>query len=220
MSELAVLAIGGSAGALDVLLIALRALPAGLAIPIVVVLHLSPAQPSILPALLARSARRPAEEVLDKAPLVRGAIHVAPPNYHVLVERGGTLALSVDAPVRHCRPAIDVLLESCADAFGPAAAALVLSGANDDGAAGLRRIHERGGIAIVESPATAVCPAMPAAALTAVPGAHEVRTAALGAFLARLPELAAARARRAAAAGDGRSSAGPEGGGAAGGRPS
>lgn len=193
--ELEVLAIGGSAGALDVLLDALRALPAELEVPVVVVLHLAPALPSLLPALLARAASRPVAEILDKAPLLRGAIHVAPPNYHALVERGGTLALSVDPPVRHCRPAIDVLFESCADAFGPAAAAVILSGANDDGAAGLLRIHRGGGIAIVESPATARYPAMPAAALAAVPGAREVPTAELGAFLGRLPALAAARPR-------------------------
>ena len=190
MSEPAILAIGGSAGALDVLLGALVALPAAFTIPIVIVLHLSPAQPSLLPVLLARAAGRPVHEALDKARLERGEIHVAPPNYHLLIERGGTLALSVDPPVRHCRPSIDVLLESAADAFGPAAAGLILSGANDDGAAGIRRIRERGGIAIVEAPATAAYPTMPEAALaSAGPGALVVPTGELGALLARLPGL-------------------------------
>lgn len=192
MIELEVLAIGGSAGSLDVLMTALAGLPAAFTIPIAVVLHLSPAQPSLLPALLARATGRPAVEIEDKTLLERGAIHVAPPNYHALIERGGALALSVDPPVHHSRPSIDVLLESAADAFGPAAAGLVLSGANEDGAAGLRRIRERGGIAIVEAPATAICSTMPAAALaSAGPGTHVVSGPELGAFLARLPELAA-----------------------------
>ena len=180
------LVIGGSAGSLDVLLGALAALPVAFSIPIVVVLHLSPTQPSLLPVLLTRAAGRPAHEAIDKLRIERGAVYVAPPNYHVLVERGGTLALSIDEPVHHCRPSIDVLFESAADAYGAATAGLVLSGANEDGAAGLRRIRARGGLAIVEAPATALYPTMPAAALASAPGAHAVPAAELGAFLARL----------------------------------
>jgi two-component system chemotaxis response regulator CheB len=188
MDEIEVIVIGGSAGALDALLVVLAALPAAFAIPIVVVIHLSPAQPSLVPALLARASGRPVHEIEDKLPLERGAVYVAPPNYHALLESGGTLALSVDDPVHHSRPSIDVLFESAAEAYGPALAGVVLSGSNEDGADGLRRIRERGGIAIVEAPATAVCPAMPAAALDrAGPGVRAVPAGELAGCLERLP---------------------------------
>lgn len=187
MDDVEVIAVGGSAGALDVLLAMLAALPAAFAIPIVIVLHLPPAQPSLVPGLLARAARRPVHEIVDKQPLERGAVYVAPPNYHALLERGGTLALSVDEPVRCSRPSIDVLFESAAEAYGPALAGVVLSGGNDDGAEGLWQISQRGGIAIVEAPATAAYPAMPAAALARVgPAARAVPAAELAGVLARL----------------------------------
>ncbi|MEO7734280.1 MAG: chemotaxis protein CheB [Kofleriaceae bacterium] len=159
-----VIVIGGSAGALEALLAILPALPSSLAIPVVVVLHLAPNHPSLLPSLLGRVCGRPVREVEDKQVLEAGAIHVAPPNYHVLLERAHTLALSVDAPVQFSRPSIDVLFESAADAFGRAAAGIVLSGANEDGARGLRCIVDAGGRAAIQSPATAAHAEMPAAA--------------------------------------------------------
>jgi two-component system chemotaxis response regulator CheB len=187
MHGIEVIAVGGSAGALDVLLAMLAGLPAAFAIPIVIVIHLPPAQPSLVPVLLARASGRPVHEIEDKLPVERGAVYIAPPNYHALLERGGTLALSADDPVLCSRPSIDVLFESAAEAYGPALAGVVLSGASDDGAAGLRRIHQRGGIAIVEAPATAAYSAMPAAALARVgPDAHAVPGAELAGFLARL----------------------------------
>ena len=167
MHEINVIVIGGSAGALEALLALLPALPSTLSIPIVVVMHLAPSHPSLLPALLARACDRPVHEVEDKQPLVRSEIYVAPPNYHVLIERAGRLALSVDAPVHFSRPSIDVLFESAADALGPAVAGIVLSGANEDGARGLRRIVDAGGLAAVQDPATATHREMPAAALRA-----------------------------------------------------
>jgi two-component system, chemotaxis family, protein-glutamate methylesterase/glutaminase len=165
--DIEVIVIGGSAGALEALLVLLPALPSSLAIPIVVALHVAPNHPSLLPALLGRACARPVHEVEDKLPLSPGAIYVAPPNYHVLLERDRTLALSVDAPVQFSRPSIDVLFESAADAFGRAVAGVVLSGANDDGARGLRGIVDAGGLAAVQDPATAGHAEMPAAAARA-----------------------------------------------------
>jgi len=162
--DIDVIVIGGSAGALEPLLALLPALPGGLAIPIVVVLHVAPNHPSLLPVLLARACARPVWEIEDKQVLQPGAIHVAPSNYHVLLERDRTLALSVDAPVQFSRPSIDVLFESAADAFGRAVAGIVLSGANEDGARGLRRIVDAGGLGGIQDPATAAHAEMPAAA--------------------------------------------------------
>jgi len=107
----------------------------------------------------------------DKQPIERGHVYLAPPDYHLLVEREH-LALSVEGPVAFSRPSIDVLLESAAEAYGERCVGVVLTGANDDGARGLARIRELGGAAIVENPDTAERAEMPGAALAAVPDAH------------------------------------------------
>jgi two-component system, chemotaxis family, protein-glutamate methylesterase/glutaminase len=103
----------------------------------------------------------------DKDVLEPGNVYLAPPDYHLLVERGGTLALSTDERVNFARPSIDVLFESAADAYGERCIGIVLTGANQDGAAGLRRIKDLGGVAIVQDPGDAERPEMPAAAIAA-----------------------------------------------------
>jgi two-component system, chemotaxis family, protein-glutamate methylesterase/glutaminase len=171
-----VILIGGSAGALDALLAILPALPAQFAIPVVVVLHLAPNPASLVPELLERATALRVVEIEDKQPLMSGTIHVAPPNYHVLLERDGTVALSIDELVHFSRPSIDVLFESAA-AFGRNVAAVLLSGANEDGAAGLRRIADAGGLAFVQDPSTAHHAVMPAAGVAALRGRGRVLSA-------------------------------------------
>ena len=158
--------IGGSAGALDALLTILPWLPATFPIPIVLVLHLPAEKPSHLAEVLARHSALSIKEVEDKDPTCRAMIHVAPPNYHVLLERDGSLALSVDQPVLFSRPSIDVLFESAAEALGPSALGLLLTGASEDGARGLHRIRNAGGRTIVQSPTSALVRTMPEAALS------------------------------------------------------
>src|SRR5450631_2492982 len=187
MSNIEAIVIGGSAGALDALLSIVPALPEKVSCPIVIVLHLPPALPNHVPEILSRVCARAVHEAEDKAPLRDRTIYVAAPNYHLLIERTRSLSLSIDEPVHHSRPAIDVLFESAADAYGPAVAGLVLSGANHDGAEGLCKIRQAGGVAIVQAPATASSPMMPEAAMRRVgPSAHVVPLVDLGAFLARL----------------------------------
>jgi len=183
MPELDVIMIGGSAGALEALLAILPELPAAFTVPIVVVLHLPPAQPSLLPDVLSRACRRRVAEIEDKMALLPQTIHVAPPNYHVLLERDRTIALSVDPPVHFSRPSIDVAFDAAADSFGRTAAGVLLSGASEDGARGLARIHRAGGPALIQDPASARHPEMPAAA---------VRWVGPGAQVHLLPELASA----------------------------
>jgi two-component system, chemotaxis family, protein-glutamate methylesterase/glutaminase len=186
MPAIEVIVIGGSAGALDVLMAVLPAMTDH-DTPIVITLHLASAQPSILPSLLGHATPRVAQEIEDKMPMRRGGLYVAPPNYHVLLERDGTLALSVDDPVQFSRPSIDVLFESAADAYGSAVAGVLLSGANDDGARGLQRIAEEGGVAVIQSPDTAVHPTMPAAALSRLGASgHVVAAERLAEFLTSL----------------------------------
>jgi two-component system chemotaxis response regulator CheB len=187
MSDIDAIVVGGSAGALEALLAILPALPEEVSCPIVIVLHLPPAQPNLVPEILSRVCARAVYEAEDKAPLRDRTIYVAAPNYHLLVERNRSLSLSVDEPVHHSRPAIDVLFESAADAYGPALAGLVLSGASQDGAEGLWQIRQAGGVAIVQAPATASSPMMPETAMRRVGrSAHVVLLGELGAFLARL----------------------------------
>jgi two-component system chemotaxis response regulator CheB len=158
-------AIGASAGGVDALLTLLPRLPADFAAAVLVVLHLPPDRPSGLAELLGQRCTLPVAEAQDKQPVVPGRIVIAPPDYHLLVEPNETVALSMDEPVRFSRPAIDLLFESAAIAYGPRLLALVLSGGSDDGAEGLRSVRQHGGIAWVQDPASAVAPAMPAAAL-------------------------------------------------------
>jgi two-component system chemotaxis response regulator CheB len=110
----------------------------------------------------------PVHEVEDKERILPGHVYFAPPDYHLLVEPGH-FSLSVDAPVSYARPSIDVLLESAGDAYGDRAIGVILTGANQDGVMGLSALKARGGVAIVQDPATADSPILPRAAIAAVP---------------------------------------------------
>jgi two-component system chemotaxis response regulator CheB len=125
-------------------------------------------------------------EVEDKMPIEHGHIYVAPPDYHTLIEPGH-FSLSTEAPVRFSRPSIDVTFSSAADSYGHRTVGIVLTGANADGAEGLRRISDRGGLAIVQDPDTAESRPMPMAARRAVPRARVMSLDAIAAFVASLP---------------------------------
>jgi two-component system chemotaxis response regulator CheB len=192
--------IGGSAGALDALSTLLPALPVDCAVPVVVVVHLPPTRPSRLAAVLEMRAAIPVKEAEDKEPVAAGRVYVAPPGYHLLIERAGTFALSLDAHLNFSRPAIDVLFESAAEAYGGALAGVLLTGASEDGARGLAAIAENGGIAVVQSPLSAVARQMPEAAIARVPDAR----------VCALPDIAAliadwARSRNAPGLAEGKS---------------
>jgi two-component system, chemotaxis family, protein-glutamate methylesterase/glutaminase len=164
-----VIAIGASAGALDALLALLPPLPRTFPLPIVVAVHVPPDRESGLPPVLARECRVSVVEAEDKMPLLAGQVAFAPPDYHLLVEAHGALALSTEPPVQYSRPSIDVLFESVADGFGPRAFGILLSGANADGALGLAAIARAGGLSWVQSPWTARVRTMPDAALASGP---------------------------------------------------
>jgi len=126
------------------------------------------------------------KEAEDKEPLVPCTVYLAPPNYHLLVEAQRHFSLSVDDPVLFSRPAIDVLFDSAADAFGPALVGLLLTGASEDGARGLARIQRAGGLALVQAPSTAAVRTMPEAALRLFSPDHVLPLDEIGPFLARL----------------------------------
>ncbi len=160
------LVVGASAGATRALTVLLPGVPARARIPILVVVHLAPSRPSLLTELFAPRCAAQVSEPEDKQPISAGSIWFAPSNYHLLVEGDRTFALSVDEPVNFSRPSIDVLFESAADTFGSRLCAIVLTGANDDGAHGARVVRERGGLVIVQDPSTAEAPQMPSAAIS------------------------------------------------------
>jgi two-component system, chemotaxis family, protein-glutamate methylesterase/glutaminase len=186
MGSIAAIVAGGSAGVLDALAQILPALPAGFSIPIALVVHVHPTKPSHLVQVLGARCALAVKEAEDKEPLAPATVYVAPPNYHLLVERRGCFSLSVDDPVLFSRPAIDVLFESAADAFGSALAGLLLTGGSEDGARGLAQIKKNGGLTIVQAPSTASVPTMPQAALRLAQVDHVVPLAEIGGFLVRL----------------------------------
>jgi two-component system chemotaxis response regulator CheB len=166
-----IVVIGTSWGGLNALSQVVAGLPATFALPLVIVQHRSPDAPGFLAELLQTRTRLSVVEVDDKSPIAPGHVFVAPPNYHLLLD-GGFFSLTTDAPVRYSRPSIDVTFVSAADEYGRRAVGVVLTGANEDGALGLKRIADRGGYAIVQDPETAEGAAMPRAALRAVPRAR------------------------------------------------
>ncbi len=157
--------IGASAGGVEALSILLPALPANSRVAVFVVLHLPRDKPSLLPDIFARKCSVKVGEAQDKEPVAPGTVYFAPTNYHLLLDAGPCLALSVDDLVHHSRPSIDVLFESAADVYRGKLLGILLTGANADGARGLAAIQDAGGVTMIQDPATAHSPQMVLAAL-------------------------------------------------------
>ena len=177
--------IGTSWGGLAALHQIVGALPSSFRLPVVVVQHRHKDSGQFLPRVLQDDTSLCVCDAEDKAPILAGNIYIAPANYHVLVERGH-LSLSTDEPVAFSRPSIDVTFVSAADAYRQGVVGIVLTGANSDGARGLKRVSDRGGLAIVQRPETAESPIMPAAALRRVPDARVLTLAEIAELIATL----------------------------------
>ena len=159
--------IGASAGGLEALKVMLPALPASFPLPIAIVQHRDGSSDGFLAEYLNRMSRVMVSEPEDKEPLCAGHVYIAPGGYHLLIESDLCFSLSVDGRVNYSCPSIDVLFESAADVFAESLIGIVLTGANVDGAQGLKAIKAHGGLAIVQDPKTAQAAAMPRAALEA-----------------------------------------------------
>ena len=179
-------AIGASAGAVQALLTILPALPTHFPCAVLVVVHVPPDRDNALAPLLQSKCKLLVKEAEDKEPIESGAIYLAPSDYHLLVETDQTLALSADEAVNYSRPSIDVLFESAADAYGAELVGVILTGANHDGAAGLKAVQDAGGLVIVEDPVGAYAAAMPLAALEACPSATIMNIDAIASYLSSL----------------------------------
>jgi two-component system, chemotaxis family, protein-glutamate methylesterase/glutaminase len=195
-----IVAIGTSWGGLMAVSKLLSELPAKFPIPIVMVQHRGKDSDKLLSQLLQDATPLMVCEIEDKDVLEPGKVHVAPADYHVMVERG-YLSLTVEEPVRYSRPSIDVMFTSAGDTYGKEAIGVVLTGANEDGSRGLAHIVKRGGKALIQSPKTAEIPIMPEAAARAVPTAEVLPLLQIGKRLVELshqtPEPLTARRARA-----------------------
>jgi len=177
---------GASAGGVSALLCVLGLLPRSLSIPVICVLHLPDDHDSQLAEVFARNLKRPVREARDKEDLEGGIIYVAGPGYHLSVERDRSLSLSQEDRVHYSRPSIDILFDSAADAYGSSLVGVLLTGANEDGARGLARISQLGGLTIVQDPLQAQVPVMPAAALALHRPGHILSLSGIGHLLASL----------------------------------
>ena len=187
----AIAVIGTSWGGLAALRTIMDCLPNDYTLPIAVVQHRHRDSDALLARFLQDHTQLRVCEVEDKQTIDPGRVFIAPANYHLLVEQGH-FSLSIEAPVRYSRPSIDVSMTTAADAYGHRTVGIVLTGANADGAAGLRRIADAGGLAVVQDPGSAEVNVMPAAALQAVPTARVLPLDRIGPFLANVPSLHAA----------------------------
>ncbi|HET9424180.1 MAG TPA: chemotaxis protein CheB [Gemmatimonadaceae bacterium] len=201
MSAYEIAVVGTSWGGLAALRELVAALPAELKMPVVLIQHRHRMSDGALSGLLQDRTKLRVCEVEDKTPIEGGSVYIAPADYHLLIEPG-YFTLSVEEPIRYSRPSIDLTFSSAADVFGAKTIGAVLTGANADGSEGLRRIAERGGLALVQEPATAESPTMPSAALKAVPSARVLTIREIGKLIGEMAMLRedprVVRARRAA----------------------
>ncbi len=160
-----VLALGASWGGVEVLSNLVAELPKNWCVPVVIVQHQHPYSGNALQRILSRRTTLPVIDVEDKDKLVPAHVYIAPANYHLLMEQDGSFSLSLEAPVNFSRPSIDVTFSSLSRVYQRRCIGVVLTGANDDGAQGIKDIKTGGGYTIAQQPESAEAPVMPAAAI-------------------------------------------------------
>ena len=188
VNEIQFVVIGVSAGGFDALSILVTQLPAGYSIPIAIVQHRTPDNDGYLSQHLNLNAAIKVKDVVDKEPICPGVVYIAPPDYHLLVERGASFSLSRDEKVNYSRPSIDVLFESAADVYREACLAIILTGKNNDGASGLKMVVAAGGMAIVQDPKNAQASEMPRAAIKSAPMASVLALSEIADYLITLDQ--------------------------------
>lgn len=159
--------IGVSSGGLNAMKIMFSHLPADFKMPIMIVQHISPRSENQWIDLLNNKSQLPIKEADEKEKIESGMVYIAPPNYHLMVEKDKTFSLTVEERVNYARPSIDVLFESAAEAYKNKLIGVILTGSNNNGTNGLKRIQECGGLTIVQDPQTAESAYMPASAIAA-----------------------------------------------------
>lgn len=183
MKQARLLAIGGSAGSLQVILAVLTAIGDGFPIPVLVVLHRNGVFESSLEDLFSSRTSLSIKEVEEKDPLLDGTVYLCPADYHVLLETDRSFSLDYSERVHFSRPSIDVTFRSAADVYGAGLMCLLLSGGNVDGSEGMQYVKDRGGITVVQDPATADVPYMPQQAITRMRPDYIVPTERIPGFI-------------------------------------
>ena len=186
-----IVVVGTSSGGIEALKEIVAGLPADFGAALLVVLHTAPHSLGILPQILERAGPLPASNARDWEKIEPGRIYVAPPDHHLVVERGGYVRVTRGPKENRFRPAVDPLFRSAARAFGPRVVGVVLTGWLDDGTAGLWAVKERGGTAVVQNPEEAQAPSMPQSALRHVEVDHVVRLGEVAPLLVRLTATSA-----------------------------
>ncbi|WP_419736166.1 chemotaxis protein CheB [Pseudomonas sp. COR18] len=184
------IAMGASAGGVEALLTVFGELPRGFGLPIIVVLHLPEERQSHLAEVFARRVSMPVREPADKELISPGTLYFAAPGYHLSVEQDRTFSFSCEARVHYSRPSIDYLFESAADAYGSRLLAVLLTGANHDGAGGLAQVKAQGGLTVVQDPREARVATMPEAALALHTPDYILPLRGIGRLLAELERIA------------------------------
>lgn len=167
MSTFDAVIVGSSAGGIRALGHLLAPLPSDFPLPIIVVQHLHPESESYLPKILAAHCALPVKQAEEREVIQAGSVYIAPPNYHLLIEEDRSFSLSLEPPVRYARPSVDVMFETAVYAYRDKLIGIILTGANDDGSYGVKKLKQMGGYVIVQDPKTAEAEAMPTAAIAA-----------------------------------------------------
>ena len=178
--------IGGSAGSLEVLLTMLPDLEFPLSFPIIIVLHRKSGNDSLLTNLFETKTRIKVLDIEEKQPILAGNIYLAPSDYHLLFESDHTFSLDHSERINYSRPSIDVAFQSAAAVYKKNLTGILLSGANNDGVEGLRKIKTFGGAICIQDPATAVVPYMPAQAALAMKIDSVLKQKEMASFINRL----------------------------------
>jgi two-component system, chemotaxis family, protein-glutamate methylesterase/glutaminase len=181
-----IVVIGASLGGLSALKVLLAGLPEGFSLPVAIVQHRVSDSNGLLPLALQSHCALRVGEPEDKEEIAPARVYLAPPDYHLLVERG-QFSLSTEGRVCHARPSIDVLFETAAGAYGAGSVGVILTGRGRDGAGGAARIKAAGGLVVVQEPETAECRSLPDAALASCAPVHILSLSQIAPFLAALP---------------------------------
>jgi len=160
--------IGVSSGGMNVMKIMFSLLPKDFNTSIIIVQHISPRSDNQWIKLLNEKSKLHIKEADEKEKIENGNVYIAPPNYHLLIEKDKTFSLTIDERVNFARPSIDVLFESAADAYKNKLIGIILTGSNNDGTNGIKRIQECGGLTIIQNPETAESDYMPKSAIVAI----------------------------------------------------
>jgi two-component system, chemotaxis family, protein-glutamate methylesterase/glutaminase len=186
MNKYEIVVVGVSAGGLEALSLIVPSLPADFSLAMIVVQHMHKKSDNFLSNYINSNSALRVKEAMDKEPILPGTVYIAPANYHLLIEEDKTLSLSTESRINWSRPSIDLLFESAADVYDEKLIGLILTGANEDGSNGLKKIKDFGGLTIVQDPEAALSDFMPRAAIRATKPDHVLKLEEISPFLSNI----------------------------------